>query len=109
MTGGDEAGIDGAVLDFTEAAKTLLFERLQQFGLDDGVHVPDLVEKESATVRDLEQSRLRSDGRCKCAFLVSEEFGLEKVAGEAGAVEVHKRLVGTFAVGVQPAGEHAFA
>src|SRR5882724_8239001 len=68
--GGDEADVDGAVLDVAEAAEAFLFEHLQEAGLDLRVHVADLVEEDRAEVGHFEQPLLGRDGTGEGALLV---------------------------------------
>src|SRR2546428_11214287 len=55
------------------------------------------------------ESLLGGGGAGKRAFLVPEEFGFQKFAGQSGAVQINKGFFGSRAVCVQPSGENAFA
>src|SRR5262249_35978547 len=56
------------------------------------MEVPDLVEENRPTVRELELSGLRLMGAREGPSLVAEELGLEELLGHGRAVHLHERL-----------------
>ena len=58
---------------------------------------------------DLQQALLGGDRPGEGALLVAEQLGLEQLARQPRAVEVHERLVRARAVLVEPAREHSLA
>ena len=71
----------------------LLLEHLQQLRLHLQIHVADLVEKQRASVRDLEEALLRRDRAGERAALVAEQLRLEQLLRQPGAVQIDERLL----------------
>ena len=65
-----------------------ILERLEQLDLQGVGHQPDLVEKDRAAMRDLQQSGLGLSGVGKRATLEPEELGFEQRVGNRRAVDV---------------------
>src|SRR5438270_514291 len=82
------SGGDAAVLDVAQAPEPLFLQDFQQRRLDLQVHVADLVEKDRAAVRHLEQALFRRRRASEGPLLVSEQLGLEELARDAGAIEI---------------------
>src|SRR5437870_5092647 len=60
-------------------------------------------------MRDFKKALLGGGGARKRAFLVPEEFGLQKFARQSGAVQIDEGFFGSRTVRVQPSSENAFA
>src|SRR5262249_31712464 len=82
---------------------------LQELWLNLKVQVTDLIQEHRSAVRDFEQTHFARGGAGECALFMSEQLGLEKLARQAGAVQIHERLIRSRAVIVQPVREHALA
>ncbi len=68
----DEPHVNLPVANVADAAKTFLFEHLQQFRLNLQIDVADFVEEDRAAMGHFEQSLLRSGGAGESAFFVTE-------------------------------------
>src|SRR5690606_34676360 len=68
-----------------------LLKHAQQLDLHVEAHVPDLVEEQRAAVGELEAAGAGADGTGEGAFLVTEQLGLEQIAGDCGAVDRDER------------------
>src|SRR6185436_15480508 len=77
-------------LDSTEA---LLLEGAEELRLGRKAHLPDLVEEEGASVRQLHQPLLHALRVGECALLVAEELALEKGLGDRAAIQLDERTV----------------
>src|SRR5947209_8235189 len=56
-----------------------------------------------------QQPRLGLHRAGKGSLLVSEKFGLKKLPGEAGAIEIHERFFTAGPIFMQPGGENTFS
>ena len=101
-------GVDGA-----DGVEALLVEGAQDFGLGLQAHVADFVEEERAAVGALEGAALFGGRRLgpagAGAVAVAEEFGLDEVFGDGGAVELDEDAVAAEGFGVDGAGDEFFA
>lgn len=107
-------GADEAEVDFAEgaAAETLhhvVFEDAEEFGLKGEGEGGDLVEEEGAGVGELDLARASFGGAGEGPALAAEEFGLDEVLGEGGAVEADVGFVGARAEGDEGSGDELFA
>ena len=87
MGGDDDADVD---LDWFFAADTLdfaFFEDAEEFGLHGEGHVANFVEEECASLGLLEFAGVAGGGAGERAFLVAEEFGLDELGGDSGAIQ----------------------
>ncbi len=89
--------------------KALLVERPQNFGLRLQAHVADFVEEQRAAVGLLKLSFLVGGGAGKRAFAMAEQFALDQVFGNGGAVHFDKHLVLAQALGMDGVGDQFFA
>src|SRR5690606_6552201 len=64
----------------------------EEFGLQTGVHIADLIEEEGAAVGLFEFAD--ASGYCsgKCTFFVAEEFAFDQLAGNGRNVDSYKGL-----------------
>ena len=92
-----------------QAAHDLLLQRAQQLALQLQGEAVDLVEKQRAAGRDLEQARLGGLGVGERAALVTEQLALEQRRGECGAVQLDEGRRGPRAAVVQRPREELFA
>ena len=72
MSRGDEAKVDRSAVEFADPAHPPLLHHTQQFDLQRQRHVDDLVQKEAAAARRLEQADLVGRGAGEGARLVAE-------------------------------------
>ncbi len=84
-----------------EPRELAVLQHLQDFGLQRKAHVADLVEEHRAVVGELELAGLVLDRAGERAALETEQFGLEQLGGERGAVHLHERLVAPERGGIQ--------
>ena len=80
VSGGDDADVRMALAGLTDPAEALLFDDLQEFGLDRQVHVADLVEEQRALVGHLEQAGLARHRARERALLMTEQFRVHEFA-----------------------------
>ncbi len=76
--GGDETEIDAQILAATHAGECLLLDHAQEPGLDSGGNVSDFIKKEGPAVSPLDMAGPCEERAGKGAFLVAEEFCLQK-------------------------------
>ena len=107
MSRREEAHVDRTLADVAHATEPLLFESLEELGLDLEIDVADLVEKERAAIRGLEQSLLRSVRAGERAALVTKELRLDELPGKACAVDVDEWCAAPRADLVNAARKHA--
>ena len=107
--GGDDAhvAVDGLVA--ADPLEGLLLQHAQQLGLQTQVHLTDLVEEDGAAAGLLEAADALLVGAGEGAFLVAEEFRLEEVLGDVGAVDLDEGLLAARRVEVHRAGEERLA
>ena len=74
--------------------KLALLQDAQQLGLRSGVQVADFVQEDGAAVGQLEFAAAGGGGAGEGAFLVAEQFGLEQLGGNGGAVHLDERAGG---------------
>ena len=94
IRGGDQAHIhfDGARA--AEPLEFALLQNAQQLHLRGRRHIADFVEKKRAFVGQFEFAGLAGCRAGERAFLVAEEFALEKIFGNGGAVDFDERAGG---------------
>src|SRR5713101_155162 len=88
--GGDDADVNADRLAGTDRLKALLFEDAQDFGLRAEAHVADFVEEERAAVGLLELADLVLEGAGEAALDVAEQFGLDELFRDGGAIDFHE-------------------
>ena len=106
---GNDPHVGPARFGFAHALIFLLLQQPEQLGLDFERQLADLIQKERAAVRqrDLAQGVPHRAG--KRAFDMAEEFALQQLAREAGAIDGDEGVVLLRAVGVDGAGQHGLA
>src|SRR5262249_27871345 len=85
--------IHPAVSHITQSSEALLLKHLQELWLNLKVQVTDLIQEHRSAVCDFEQTHFARGGAGECALFMSEQLGLEKLARQAGAVQIHERLI----------------
>ena len=60
--GGDEADVDAAFFDRTDAAERAVFEHAEEFGLQAAGEVAEFIDEQRAAVGDFEQARFAGRG-----------------------------------------------
>src|SRR5262249_30085332 len=76
-----------------EPLELVLLQDTKELGLELERDVADLVQEESALVRELEAADPLGEGARERALLVAEELALEQAARERGAIELDERAV----------------
>ena len=74
---GDDANVDTNIRRSADAPEAFLLEKPQQFGLEPGGHLADLVEKYGPAISGFEQSLLLHARVGERAALVTEELAFE--------------------------------
>src|SRR5690606_36388217 len=92
----DETDVHFDLPGAAEPAKPLDLEDLEQLRLELEGEVADLVQKEAAAVRQLEESAFLLARVRERALLVAEHLGVEKRRGQTGGVDLHKRARGAW-------------
>lgn len=93
-----------------DAGDLLGLDGPQQLHLQVHGHIPDLIQHQGAVVGVLEQAHLALGvGAGKGPLLIAEQLGLQQVARDGGAVDLHIGLVPTQAAAVDLVGHHLFA
>src|SRR5260370_24950505 len=88
--GGNHAGIHRNRVVFAYAGKALFVERAQNFGLGLQAHVADFIQKESAAISFVEFALLVFQRAGEGSLAVAEEFALNQVFGNGGAVYLNE-------------------
>ena len=98
--GGDDADVHRMDSWAPTGSKRCSSRDAQDFGLGPEAHVADFVEEERAAVGLLELADLALMGAGEAAFAVAEEFALDQVFGDGGAVDFDEGLGGAGAHGM---------
>src|SRR5580698_7664385 len=107
--GGDDADIDGDGIVTAYRNEALLLESAQNLGLRLEAHVADFVEEERAAIGSLKLALFVGRGAGKRRLAVSEEFAVNEVLGQGGAVDLDEGFVFAQALGVDGVGDKFFA
>jgi len=86
-----------------------LLQNPQQFGLQAQGHLADLVEEDRAAGGKFQPTRGLAHGARESPAFVPEEFALQQILGDRGAVDRAKRTTGAIAQLVQRAGQQFLA
>ena len=86
-----------------------LSQNAQQARLQAGRHVANFIEEQRAAIGLLEAADAAGVRACECAFLMTEQFGLEELGGNRRCVQRHKRFVRARTVVVQCPGDELLA
>src|SRR5262249_35784499 len=92
--GGDDPEIHSNSFHSPKAIHHLVLEDAEDLGLSGKAHVPDLVEKEGSTVRQLELPWLSLGVAAADSRLgsIAKQLALEKGLGDRGAIDGHERI-----------------
>ena len=101
--GRDDARIDLPRARFAEPTDLAFLQRAQQLGLDARAQLGDLIEKQGAALRLLEQSETFGDGAGEGAARVTEQLRLDELVGDRRAIERAEPPAATDARGVHRA------
>ena len=71
-----------------EALEFAFLQHAQKFHLRGRRHVPDLIEEQSSFVGQLELAGLAAAGSSEGALLITEEFALQQVLRDGGAIDL---------------------
>ncbi len=85
--GGDNAHVDRNFIGAAHAAHPPFLQSTQEFCLHADVKFGNLVEKERAAISDFEQAFLVHVGAGERTLLVAEQFRLEQILVDRGAVD----------------------
>ena len=105
---GDHAGIDGDRFFESDGSESALVERAQHLRLRLQTHVADFVEEERAAVGLLKLAVLIGGGSREGSATVSEEFALDHVFGNGGAIHFDEHRVFAQALRVDGACDELF-
>ena len=94
VRGGDQTHIDPRGARFSDLDELPAFEHPQQFGLQFGRHLPDLIEEQRAFVGLFEESFLVFGGSRKTACTVAEQLAFEQLLRKGRTVDRDKSLPG---------------
>ena len=107
--GGDDADIDWHGAGAADAIDDAFLDGAQQFGLQAHIHLGDFVEQQGAAGGFLELADAARDGAGEGALFVAEQFALEQVLGDGGAVDRNEGAVDALRLGVKVLGHHFLA
>ena len=85
--GGEYAGLDGVLRPAADAAGAAGLEEAQELWLEGDVEFADLIEEKCAAGGLLDEALASLDGAGERAFFSAEEFGLDEVARDGGAID----------------------
>ena len=88
---GDDPHLDRDVTVSTDALDGSVFQHFEQLGLQLELEVPDFVEEQGATVRQLDLALFRCSRTGERAFLVTEQFGLDQGRRNRRTVDTDER------------------
>src|SRR5262249_38906782 len=88
---GERSHLDLAFAILSDSPDRAFLKSAKQFWLDGQRQFPDLVQKQRALIRGLEQTRARLPRPGKCLTGVAEQFGFDKIGWNGCAVNRHKR------------------
>ena len=72
----------------------LILQHVQEFRLQERRHLADFVEQNRSPVAQFEFARLGVGRAGEGALLVAEQFALEQVGGNRGAIDLEERAMG---------------
>lgn len=107
--GGNDPHVDLACLVVAQALDLAVLQHAQQFALRRQRQLADLVEKQAATVGALETPGAGDLRAGIGAALGAEEFGLDQLVRDRGAVQRHERTFAARPLVVQRTREHLLA
>jgi hypothetical protein len=107
--GCDHADIDGGQFFAADRSEALLFERAENFGLRLQAHVADFVEKERASAGFLEFAFFVGGCAGERSFVVTEEFALDEIFWDGGAVDLDESFILAEALAVDGVRDELFA
>ncbi len=89
--GADQSHIDMDRLGPADTFEFPLLQHPQQFGLEGGGNLADLVEKQGSAMGQLEAALAFGGGARERTFFVSEQLRFEQGFGQRGAIQGHER------------------
>src|ERR1700751_1525809 len=101
VSGGGGANVHAGSLIGADGFEALFFEYAQHFGLRAKAHVADFVEEKCAAICLLEFANFVVAGSGEAAFDMAEEFGLDELFGDGGAVDFNEWALVAQAGGVE--------
>src|SRR3954470_5528823 len=82
---------------------------MQELGLKRGMHLADLIEKDSAIVGLVELAQLLAAGPGECALLVSKKFALQQLVRDGGAIHFYEGPLPASGLRINHARDHLLA
>ncbi len=107
--GADDPRVDGDRLPAADPLDHPFLDEAKQLDLERQRDVADLVEEQGAAMGELDLALVGLDRSGEGALLVAEQFGLEQVLGDGGAVDRDEGAAGAVARLVEAAGEQFLA
>ena len=107
--GGEHANVHRHRLAAADAVDDAFLQRAQQLGLQPQIHFRDFVEQQRAAIGFLEFANAPRHRAGEGAFLVTEQFALEQLLGNGGAIDGDERLVLALGFLVNVARQHFLA
>jgi hypothetical protein len=84
----------------------MILQDVQQFGLQERMHLADFVEEQRPLVRQFEFAGFRAGRSGKGALLVAEQLAFQQLERQSGTVDLHKLLRGAFGTSMEMACDH---
>jgi hypothetical protein len=105
----EDADVDPDIMATAEPSELAVLQHLQQLGLQRRQHFADFVQEHRAVVRELELARFVLDRAREGAPFEAEEFGLEQLRWQRGAVDLDEWLVAPRRCGMDRPGDELLA
>ncbi len=109
MSSCNQANIHYTIADFAQTPETFFFQDFEEFRLHLHINVADFIQEDSSLVRNFQQPALGCNGAGECALFMPKQFGFEKLAAQAGAIQVYKSFIGAGGVLVHPSCQNALS
>src|SRR6266478_6871410 len=91
--GGDQPHVDPDRLRASQALELLILQNAQQLGLQLQRNVSNLVEQQSALIRQFQPAEPLAYRSGESSFLVAEQFAFQQSRGNGGAVQLDEVAV----------------
>src|SRR5262249_53492936 len=108
ICGGENTRVHTNYLLAAEPRVFRVLENVQQFRLEMRAHFTDLIQEQRAALSQLEFAGLLIEGAGECAFLVTEQLGLQKLVRQSRTVDLDERLIFAARASVDESREHFF-
>src|ERR1700752_239053 len=88
----NQTKVDRSIANITQTPEFVIFESLQEPGLNLEFQIANFIEESRAAMREFEQPGFGIDRAGECALLVTEQFGFQQLPGQSATVQIHERL-----------------